>query len=108
MEVIIPQHLTAVPMGTAGLIISLLTCLETAVPIRIGSISLYFLDCLFGEDRRRKHSGARLNRQVPDALWSTKHIEIKYLAQGYKHAGSSGARTHNIDGLVIMSFALFC
>ena len=30
------------------------------------------------------------NRQVPDALWSTKQIEIKYLAQGYKHAGRSG------------------
>ena len=40
-------------------------------------------------------------RQVPDALWSTKQIEIMYLAQGYKHAGRSGARTHNIDGLVM-------
>ena len=40
-------------------------------------------------------------RQVPDTLWSTKQIEIKYLAQGHKHAGRSGARTHNIDGLVI-------
>ena len=47
------------------------------------------------------------NRQVPDTLWSTKQIEIKYLAQGHKHAGRSGARTHNIDGLVIMSPALF-
>ena len=29
---------------------------------------------------------------------------FKYLAQGHKHAGRSGARTHNIhDGLVIMS-----
>ena len=46
-------------------------------------------------------------RQVPDALWSTKQIEITYLAQGHKHAGRSGARTHNIDGLVIMSPALF-
>ena len=27
------------------------------------------------------------NRQIPDALWSKKHIEIKFLAQGYKHAG---------------------
>ena len=45
--------------------------------------------------------------QVPDALWSTNQIEIKYLAQGYKHAGRSGARAHNIDGLVIMGPALF-
>ena len=35
-----------------------------------------------------------------------KQIEIKYLAQGHKHAGRSGARTHNIDGLVIISLAL--
>ena len=34
-------------------------------------------------------------------------IEIKYLAQGYKHAGRSGAQTHNIDGLMTMSPALF-
>ena len=47
------------------------------------------------------------NRQVPDTLWSMKQIEIKYLAQGHKHAGRSGARTLNIDGLVIMSPALF-
>ena len=47
------------------------------------------------------------NRQVPDMLWSTKQIEIKYLAQGHKHAGRSRAQTHNIDGLVIMSPALF-
>ena len=47
------------------------------------------------------------NRQVPDALWSTKQILIKYLAQGYKYAGRSGVRTKNIDGLVVMSPALF-
>ena len=47
-------------------------------------------------------------RQVPDALWLTKQIEIKYLSQGYKHAGPSRARIHNIDGLVIMSNASFC
>ena len=47
------------------------------------------------------------NRQVPDTLWSTKQIEIKYLAQGHKHAGRSGARTHNIDSVVITSPALF-
>ena len=41
------------------------------------------------------------NRQVPDWLWSTKKIESKYLAQGHKVAGCSGARTRNIDGLVI-------
>ena len=46
--------------GTAGLLISLITCPEMAVPIRIGSISLYFPDCMFGEDRRGLQSGARL------------------------------------------------
>ena len=46
-------------------------------------------------------------RQVPDVLWSTKEIEIKYLAQGHKHDGRSGAGTHYIDGLVIMSPALY-
>ena len=40
------------------------------------------------------------NRQVPDTLQSTKQIEIKYLAQGHKHAGRSEAWTHNIDGRV--------
>ena len=44
------------------------------------------------------------NRQVPDTLWRTKQIEIKYLAQGYKHFGTSGARTH---GLAPRSPALF-
>ena len=34
-------------------------------------------------------------------------IETKYLVQGQKHAGGSGARAHNIDGFVIMSPALF-
>ena len=38
--------------GTAGLVISLITCSETAVPIRT-SISLFFPDCMFGEDRSR-------------------------------------------------------
>ena len=48
---IISRHST-LTNGTGGLIISLMACSETAVPIRIGSISLYFPDCLFGEDRR--------------------------------------------------------
>ena len=30
------------------------------MPIRIGSISLYFPDCLFGEDKRQLQSGVRL------------------------------------------------
>ena len=40
--------------------------LSTAVPIRIGSISLYFPDCLFSEDRRWEQSGVRLdiNKQL--------------------------------------------
>ena len=44
---------SALTNGTAGLLISLITCQETAVPIRIWSISLYFPDCMFGEDRSR-------------------------------------------------------
>ena len=47
------------------------------------------------------------NQQVPDMLFSMKQIEIKYLAQGHKHAGRSRAQTHNIDGLVIMGLVLF-
>ena len=35
--------------GAAGLIIYLMTFSEKDVPIRIGSISLHFPDCLFGE-----------------------------------------------------------
>ena len=46
------------------------------------------------------------NRQAQDALWSTKQIEIKYVAQEHNHTGESGDWTHNIDGLVIMSPAL--
>ena len=44
------------------------------------------------------------DRYLPDALRSTKQIEIKYLAQGHKHAGRSGARTHNIDDQLVISF----
>ena len=51
---------SALTNSTAVLIISLMTCSETALPIKIWSISLYFPDCLFGEDRRRKQSGAKL------------------------------------------------
>ena len=52
IDEIIVRHST-LTNGTAGLLISLITCSETAVPIRIGSISLYFPDCMFGEDRSR-------------------------------------------------------
>ena len=41
---------SALTNGTAGLLISLGTCRVTAVPIKIGSISWDFPDCLFGED----------------------------------------------------------
>ena len=51
---------SALTNGTAGLLISLITCSEIAVPIRIGSISLYFPDCMFGEDRSGLQSGVRL------------------------------------------------
>ena len=50
IDKIIVRH-SALTNGTAGLLISLITCSETAVPIRIGSISLYLPDCMFGEDR---------------------------------------------------------
>ena len=52
IDKIIVRH-SALTNGTAGLLISLITCLETAVPIRIWSISLYFPDCMFGKDRSR-------------------------------------------------------
>ena len=48
--------------GIAGLLISLITGSETAVPIIIGFISLYFPDYLFVGDRRRLQSGARLHK----------------------------------------------
>ena len=35
------------------------------------------------------HCNIPHKRQVLDALWSTKQIEIKYLTQGYKHADCS-------------------
>ena len=52
IDEIIARHSTLIN-GTAGLLISLIMCSETSVPIRIGSISLYFPDCMFGEDRSR-------------------------------------------------------
>ena len=52
IDEIIVRHST-LTNGTAGLLISLITCSETVVPIRIGSILLYFPDCMFGEDRSR-------------------------------------------------------
>ena len=45
IDEIIVRHST-LTNGTADLLISLITCSETAVPIRIGSISLYFPDCI--------------------------------------------------------------
>ena len=63
IDKIIVRH-SALTNGTAGLLISLITCSETALPIRLGSISLYFPDCMFGEDRNRLQSGARLVHRV--------------------------------------------
>ena len=60
IDEIIVRHST-LTNGTAGLLISLITCSETAVPIRIGSISLYFPDCMFGEDRSRLTVGCETN-----------------------------------------------
>ena len=42
------------------------------------------------------------SRWDPDGLWSTKLVEIKYLAQRHKHTSRSGAWTSNVDSLVIM------
>ena len=55
-------HHSTLTNGTAGLLISLITCSETAVPIRIGSISLYFPDCMFGEDRSRLTVGCEIKK----------------------------------------------
>ena len=57
----------------AGLLISLITCSETAVPIRIGSISLYFPDCMFGEDRSRLTVGCE-TISVPARTWRNHNI----------------------------------
>ena len=65
IDKIIVRH-SPLTNDTAGLLISLITCSETAVHIRIGSISLYFPDCMFGEDRSRQYSVVRdylLDRQ---------------------------------------------
>ena len=37
---------------------------------------------------------------MTDSYQVKEAIETKHLAQGHKHTGSSGARTHNIDGIV--------
>ena len=63
IDEIIVRHST-LTNGTAGLLISLITCSETAVPIRIGSISLYFPDRMFGEDRSRLTVGCETKRNV--------------------------------------------
>ena len=62
IDEIIVRHST-LTNGTAGLLISLITCSETAVPIRIGSISLYFPDCMFGEDRSRLTVGCETKKK---------------------------------------------
>ena len=68
IDEIIVRHST-LTNGTAGLLISLITCSETAVPIRIGSISLYFPDCMFGEDRSRLTVGCKTKKER-----ATKHV----------------------------------
>ena len=68
IDEIIVRHST-LTNGTAGLLISLITCSETAVPIRIGSISLYFPDCMFGEDRSRLTVGCETKKER-----ATKHV----------------------------------
>ena len=64
IDKIIVRH-SALTNGKAGLLISLITCLETAVPIRIGSILLYFPDCVFGKDRSRLAVWCGTNQNIP-------------------------------------------
>ena len=68
IDEIIIRHST-LTNGIAGLLISLITCSETAVPIRIGSISLYFPDCMFGEDRSQLTVGRETKKEC-----ATKHV----------------------------------
>ena len=73
IDEIIVRHST-LTNGTAGLLISLITCSETAVPIRIGSISLYFPDCMFGEDRNRLTGGYETTPVVRKGPISSKRV----------------------------------
>ena len=73
--------------GTAGLLISLIKCSETSVPIRIGSFSLYFPGCMFGEDRSRYSlvetmggggSRARVNKMSHKHILRSQHFGSLY------------------------------
>ena len=44
---------------------------------------------------------------APRFTWVNEASGITYLAQEPKHAGSTGAETHNIDALVVMSLTVF-
>ena len=44
---------------------------------------------------------------VPDTLWSMKQLRLSILPKDKKHAGRSGAWTHNIDGRVIWVMHFF-
>ena len=70
IDKIIVRH-SALTNGTAGLLISLITCSETTVPIRIGSISLYFPVCMLGEDRSRLTVWCETKRKKQVILIST-------------------------------------
>ena len=56
-------------------------------------------------------SGSRLGALLDDSsypifAWVDEAIETKYLAQGYKHVGPSGARTHNLMFMGVMLISL--
>ena len=68
--------------------------------------------CLLLRYQVNRHSHLALPEGATSQLHTlyaqvNKAIETKHLAQGYKHTGRSGARTHNFDGPVIMSPAPF-
>ena len=65
IDKIIVRH-SALKNGTAGLLISLITTSEAAVSIRIGFISLYSPDCMFGEARSRLTVRCETKINVPN------------------------------------------
>ena len=75
---------SALTNGTAGFLISPMTCSETAVPIRIGSIPLYFPDRLFGEDRRWQQSGARLST-IHNLVYCITMLPLVSTIRGYNN-----------------------
>ena len=104
---------SALTNGTAGLLISLITCSETAVPTRIGSFSLYFPDCMFGEDRSRLQSGARLvkckNPKGECIGQASKLSEVHYLVTILEHKVNYAVIDiiHTLHKQTVLSFIMW-